>query len=400
MASRRKERRPYGLGSVFESPKGAGKWYARPPRRRGEPLPPKVQVADESAGDQLLARWRRDREDKLKSAAGWTVGKWLMHWLDTVVAEETPRSEEHYRRVVRLHVLPYPIADMALDEAAASDVRVWLAQLKRVKTPRGKVKKPLADETRRGVFMRLNAAFNVAVNDRLIRFNPCDGVKPPAPADDDERKGQALDAGQVGQLLEAIKGHWLFAFYFVALATGMRLGELIGLRWKNVVLTGDNPVIRVREQGRWKAKRATWGPPKSKASKRDIPLDEDTVAVLRQQFARLEERRRDPEAQWADHGLVFPSEVGTMLYGSSNILRNLRAVLKRIKLPESLRFHDLRHTAGSLMLAAGAQITDVSKILGHSSVAVTMKVYAHSYQDNQRKAVASVARQLRKAGGQ
>lgn len=70
----------------------------------------------------------------------------------------------------------------------------------------------------------------------------------------------------------------------------------------------------------------------------------------------------------------------------------------RLLLPERLRFHDLRHTAGSLMLAAGAEIADVSKILRHSSIVVTMKVYAHSYKDNRRKAVASVARQLRKAG--
>ena len=157
-------------------------------------------------------------------------------------------------------------------------------------------------------------------------------------------------------------------------------------------------MIHVREQGRRKGGEAIWRPPKSKASRRDIPLDEDTVAVLYAQFARLEARRSDPEAQWTDHGLVFPSQVGTMLSGSSNILRHLRPALKRAKLPEHLRFHDLRHTAGSLMLVAGAEIADVSKILGHSSIAVTMKVYAHSYKDNRRKAVASVARQLRKVG--
>lgn len=392
-----KRRRPKGMGTVFEYPPKSGKWFARGPHFKGQEQPPEVPVESEAAGDELLAKWRRDREDKLKGAVGWTVIKWLLHWLDHVVAEETSRSETSYRRVVRLHLQPYPIADMPLDEVDPSDVRAWLAQLKKAKTPRGKgKKKPLADETRRGVFARLSSAFNVAVADRLIRFNPCDTVKPPAQAE--ESAGYALTAAEAERLLAAVAGHWLEALYFVALATGMRLGELIGLRWKNVVLTGEEPTIHVREQGRREVGKATWVPPKSKASRREIPLDEDTVAVLKAQFARLEARRGDPEAQWIDHGLVFPSEVGTMISGSSNILRHLRPALKRAKLPEHLRFHDLRHTAGSLMLAAGAEIADVSKILGHSSIAVTMKVYAHSYKDNRRKAVASVARQLRKTG--
>lgn len=393
-----KRRRPKGMGTVFEYPPKSGKWYARRPHFKGQPQPDEVPVESEAAGDELLAKWRRDREDKIKSAAGWTLGSFLDHWLDHVVVEETPRSEVSYRRVVRLHIKPYIFVDKPLDEVDPSDVRTWLAQLKKAKTPRGKgEKKLLADETRRGAFARLRSAFNVAVADRLIRFNPCDSVKPPAQSE--ECAGYALTAAEAERLIVTVTDHWLGAFYFVALATGMRLGELRGLRWKNVVLTGDEPMIYVREQGRRKGGKETWWPPKSKASRRDIPLDEDTVAVLKAQFARLEARRGDPDATWTDHGLVFPSGVGTMSSGSSNILRHLRPAFKRAKLPEHLRFHDLRHTAGSLMLAAGAEITDVSKILGHSSIAVTMKVYAHSYQDNRRKAVASVASQLRKGGG-
>jgi integrase len=158
-------------------------------------------------------------------------------------------------------------------------------------------------------------------------------------------------------------------------------------------------VLRVRDQLQHIDGTPTFTPPKSKRSKRDIPLDADTVAVLRAQLARVDARRDDDEAQWQrpDFGnLVFPSEVGTPI-GTSNLLRSFRAALKRTGLRTDLRFHDLRHTAGSLMLAAGAQLVDVSRLLGHSSTAVTDRIYAHSYEDTRRDAVASVASRLRRA---
>lgn len=109
-------------------------------------------------------------------------------------------------------------------------------------------------------------------------------------------------------------------------------------------------------------------------------------------------------ATWKEYGLVFSSEVGTPI-SPRNLLRHFKQALKRAFLPENLheatdhqrylttlRFHDLRHTAGSLMLAAGVPMVDVSKLLGHSSVAVTAAIYAHSYEDNKRKAVAAVTK--------
>ena len=403
MMIRRKEtrnRRPKGLGSVFDSPPGSGKWYARPPRSRANPEPEKVAVESRQAGEALLSKWRRDREDNIKGGQGRNVEQWLKHWLDTEIdGKVNERSLVHYRNLVERHIVP-SLGQIALDKLEPADVRAWLATLRKTKVKRGKGKstpaRPLANDTIRFAFVRLKAALNMAMIDRLIRFNPCQGIRPP---EMESREAYALTPEEAGKLLAALEGYWNEGLIFVALATGMRLGELRGLRWTNVILTGDAPRIQVREQLQTSDGVRVFTALKSKTSRRDIPLDEDTIAALQAQQARVKERQRDPEAVWpkVDQNVVFPSEVGTPLFGK-NALRSFRVALKRAGLPQTIRFHDLRHTAGSLMLAEGAQITDVSKLLGHSSVAVTAKIYAHSFTENRRKAVASVARQLRRQG--
>lgn len=406
---RRKEtrnRRPKGMGTVFESPKGSARWYARPPYKAGEVVPEKVPVENKEAGEELLRKWQRDREDKIKGGQGLTMDAFFDYWLTVIPTlgkkkQKSARTLASYRQTVDRHLRSY-FAKKLLDEVEPSDIRLWLIWMSERKTPRNKkgtIVKPLATETIRGAYARLRAVFDLAVIDRRIRFNPCADV--PAPESDAEPAGVALTTAQCDRLLAAAEGRWLAPLYFVALATGMRENELLGLRRNNVVLDGANPVIRVREQlqrlkGKW-----AFVPPKSKRSKRDIPLDADTAAVLRVQLAQVEGRANDDEAQWPRPdfwNLVFPSEVGTPI-GNSNLLQAFRRVLKLAKLPEDLRFHDLRHTAGSLMLDAGALMHNVSRLLGHSSIAVTERIYAHPYDDTQREAVAGVARQLRKTGG-
>jgi integrase len=211
--------------------------------------------------------------------------------------------------------------------------------------------------------------------------------------------------------------HRLYALYFVALATGMRQAELIGLRWKNVQLVekdGKQPHIRVREEIRPVEGKPTRLPPKSKHSRRDIWLDEATIAVLASHRIRQHDEKmrwRNERPDWNSDDLVFPSEVGTPL-GNNNVRRHFKATLKKAyNLPKkqgdwteahkksyAIRFHDLRHSAGSLMLLGGASIADVKEILGHSSIAVTAVIYLHSYEDTKRDAVAGAAQLLRARG--
>jgi integrase len=224
-----------------------------------------------------------------------------------------------------------------------------------------------------------------------------------------------MSPAEVDRFLEAVgELHRLYALYFVALATGLRQCELIGLRWRNVHLTekdGKKPHIAVREEIRQVDGKSTRLPPKSKHSRRDVWLDELTIAVLaahrmRQNDERMRWRGQIPN--WNPDDLVFPSEAGTPL-GANNVRIHFKKALKRAyNLPKNrddwteahkktyaIRFHDLRHSSGSLMLLSGASIADVKEVLGHSSIAITAGIYLHSYEDNKRAAVAGAAGFLR-----
>lgn len=169
----------------------------------------------------------------------------------------------------------------------------------------------------------------------------------------------------------------------------------------------------MREEIRLVEGKATRLPPKSKHSRRDIPLDDETIAVIAAHRIRQHDERmrwRSERPDWNNGDLVFPSEVGTPL-GANNVRIHFKKALRRAyglpkdretwtdahKKTYAIRFHDLRHSAGSLMLLGGASIADVKELLGHSSVAITAAIYLHSYEDTKRAAVAGAARLLRGA---
>lgn len=373
-------RRDKGQGTVYEYPKGSGRWWAKMPND-GISTPRKWRVESRDAGRTLLREKLSEQDDGVKvGERPSTLAQWLTHWLDEVVAPSVKATtHEDYAQIVRLYITPR-LGKIKLDELRTPDIRRWVNALA----------EDYASDTVRNAYARLRASLEVAVSDSLIKRNPASGIKLPAT---ERRKAYALTDEEANRLLAAVAGHRLYPLYFLALTTGMRQAELLGLHWLNVILTGDRPEIRIREQLQRVNKQLVFTTPKSKCSVRGIPIDMMIIEVLRAHFATLQGEQDRLGDGWSDQLLVFPSEVGTPI-SARNLVRHFKAALKRAGLPEDIRFHDLRHSAGSLMLADGAQLVDVSKILGHSSVAVTAAIYAHSYEDNKRRAIASVAQRL------
>jgi integrase len=159
------------------------------------------------------------------------------------------------------------------------------------------------------------------------------------------------------------------------------------------------PHIRVVEQYKIVRKVGRWQKTKNRKN-RMIDIDADLLAVLKGQWDEIQSRRRDPDIPWTevDHNLVFPSEVGTPLH-ARNLLRSYKAAMRRAQLPKHITFHDLRHSAGSLMLRAGARYAEVSEVLGHSSVKVTQDIYAHAFPETRCEAVTGLSRLLKRTGG-
>jgi integrase len=173
-----------------------------------------------------------------------------------------------------------------------------------------------------------------------------------------------------------ISGDRLEALYVVAVTTGMRRGELQGLKWEDVDLEAGTLQVRrtlSEPKGGW-----IFEAPKS-GKGRNIRLTRKATAGLREHRRRQLEERMEHGALWQDHGLVFPSGIGTPTLGG-NLNRAFKALLKRAGLP-AVRFHDLSHTCATLLLRQGVNPKYVQELLGHADISLTLNVYSHVLPD-------------------
>jgi integrase len=200
-----------------------------------------------------------------------------------------------------------------------------------------------------------------------------------------------LSAEQARTVLAAAKGDRHEALYVLALSTGMRLGELLGLRWQDVDIEGG--MLQVRQALTRTKARLQLGEPKSARSRRRIALTPRTVEALRQHRSRQAVERLRLGPTWQDIGLVFPSEVGTPMDAGNMLRQSFHPLLDKAGLPR-IRFHDLRHTAATLLLQQGVHAKIVSEMLGHSSIGLTLDTYSHVLPDMQQQAVQAMERVL------
>jgi integrase len=387
-----KKRRAKGTGRVYEYPRKSGIWWAQLPEQDGRPGP-KWRVPDKAAGEAELADKLRQQQQGVKIyERADTLGAWMTYSIDVIVASTAkPTTCENYRQVIRLYIHSQPISKIRLADLDVPDLRTWVAGLTRIKS--AQTGQRLGARTIRNAYARLHAALMVAFDDKRISWLPPKTLKLP-PVEDTEQR--ALTEQECNQLLDALAGHRLFMLYKVALATGMRESELIGLTWE--MIDWERSEIKLTSQLKWLREAKCWERlPLKNRKRRAIPIDTDLLAELHRHRERQAQEKLRRGREWQEHGLVFPSEVGTPII-ARNLIRHLNGTAAKAQLGK-LTFHQLRHTAGSLMLQAGKTMTTVSKILGHSSVGVTEKIYAHSYEDEKRDAVASVTRRLRRAEG-
>lgn len=361
------------------------------------------KVVRRSAPDEKTANRKLQELIKLRDA-GVEVGTgkmklaaWLERWLELLAeAGKKAKTLDGHRECCRLYITPY-LGDKKIEAIRASHLDDWRRQLRERK---------LSDNTIAGAHRRLRAALNVAVKRRMIARNPVDQVDAPVVG---RRKVLALDTAQVAHLLAtlAAEQYRLYALFVLACITGMRQGELIGLRVGALSLAGEEPELVVREQlqritdpatGKKTIHRQTPKGEDDESHERTIPLSAEVVAVLRAHLARLqlERRTRGEAAALGPDDLVFTTERGTPI-NDDNLRRSLTRALKRAGLPR-VKFHSLRHSAGSVMLAQGEQLVDVSAILGHSSPLITARIYAHSFDAGKRRAVDSASAVLLQKG--
>lgn len=297
-----------------------------------------------------------------------TVAGFLASWLQDVARTRVrPSTLARYAGLVEKHVTPY-IGGLQLRKVTPLVLQRLYSQLE---------KHGASPRTRELVHVVLHSALKHARRVNVLRENPADLVdKPRAP----KRSMRALSREEVGALLGAAKDDRLEALYVCAVSLGLREGELLGLRWEDVDLRQGTLTVRRTQQEL--NGRLLVSEPKTAASRRTIPLPDGVKAALREHRKRM--LAEGLRSEW-----VFCDTQGGLLRRSNLIQRSFWPLLKRAGLPR-IRFHDLRHTAATLLLEQGVPLKTVQALLGHSTIAVTADTYAHVTPAMERQAVAAM----------
>jgi len=290
-----------------------------------------------------------------------TFGEWLDTWLNAYKKPDVRQTTwENYEMIIRRHLKP------ALGKVPLEKLRPEQFQKLYLK----KQEEGLSSRTIRLIHTVAHASLKQAVELDYLARNPADGARPPRM---EKKELQILTREELQRFLEAARGHRLFAAFHLLIGSGMRRGEVLGLRWQDIDLkagtvTVNQTLVKVNSG-------VAFHEPKTRSGRRRIPLPRDVVKSLRAWQVRWKEERLKLGPYWPHTDLVFPSEVGTPIQ-PRNFFRTFKQVLRKAGLPETVTIHSLRHTYATLLLEAGEHPKVVQELLGHSSITMTLDLYS------------------------
>ncbi|MEW6662243.1 MAG: tyrosine-type recombinase/integrase [Bacillota bacterium] len=298
-----------------------------------------------------------------------TVEAYLQDWLACNRKNLSAKTFQRYGELIRLHVLPH-LGQVRLGDLTPLRIQNYYSDLQDDGARMDSKEGGLAPATIRKIHNLLHKAFREAVYPhRILVFNPTDGVQLPKLKETDIRP---LDEEQVSVFLDAAKADKHYTLFLVGMGTGLRRGELFGLKWGDVDL--DKQLLFVR-----RSLVTVGGKPvlqesvKTDCSRRTIAISSELVVGLKQHRLKQNEQKRKAGSLWQEMDLIFCSEIGTPLNPDNFAARHFLPLIEKAGLPR-LRFHDLRHTHATLMIKSGEDTKVVSKRLGHSDVAFIMRV--------------------------
>lgn len=310
------------------------------------------------------------------------LADWLTSWLERHNAEGHlgPKSHDRYRSIIERHLIPalgrLRLQDLRPDHIGDAKAR-WLSG-------RGSTAlQPLSGATVHKHLVVLRRALADAVRSGILMRNPADLVSAPSVRARTERR--ALVEEEIKSLVVAAVGSRYDLPIRFTLATGVRQGELLGLKWEDVDF--DAGAIGIRRSLLYVGGATVFASPKTERSRRVIELSAATVHLLRAYRTEQMRHRLLLGPSWKEQGLVFPSSIGTPWLARA-FYRGYREVLNRSGITglESVNWHTLRHTAATQWLRHGVDVFSVSRRLGHASASFTMDVYAHLLKGQQQQA--------------
>ena len=305
-----------------------------------------------------------------------TVDAYLDDWLPIHTQNLSDKTKLNYRSMIDRRINPY-IGKIEIQKLNAGHIEKMYSNLS----------VDLSPTSIYYVHSILSAALKSAMRQRLISTNPCTLLKPPEKKTSFE--GKMVPPDQVSKYLDAIKDTWIYPAVIISITCGLRRGEIVGLKWSDINFKTRKLTVN-RSAYRLKNEMLEKPPKNGKVRSVYIP---DTLATLLHQQKKQQKRYRlllGPEYIVSDYVIVYEDGHRPRPDGLSRFFR------RRIKAKglDHIRFHDLRHTAASLMLYGGNDLKTVSDTLGHSSIKITADIYAHTIDDAKKQLADSMSKYL------
>lgn len=311
--------------------------------------------------EQLTAALRAQQQGLAIPTERQTMEQYLKRWLDEAAKPKIRQTTYiSYENIVRNHLIP-EIGRIQLAKLSPQEVQAMLNR---------KLESGLSPRMVKYIYAVLSVALGRALKWGLVPQNVAKLVDAPSVP---RYRARFLEPDDARKLLQAVKSDRLQTLFTVALALGLRKGEALGLRWQDIDFDRKQLTVEINLQ--FIQKEFRFLDTKSDQGRRTIPLPDIAVQSLIEHRARQDAERAKVGEVWKEFGLVFTTSLGTPLH-ARNVSRSFYRLLAQAGL-EHMRFHDLRHTCGSLLIAQGVHPRVVMEVLGHSQIGVTMNLYAH-----------------------
>lgn len=302
-----------------------------------------------------------------------TLDEYLDEWVESAAKTRVrPRTLQGYEELLKSYIRPQ-LGKLDVSRITPLEIQGVYAQM---------LDRGLSARTVRHAHGVLRLALNQAVRWRMIQQNPALLVDLPRPV---KREMTALSPEQAALFLKHAAGNRWTALFALAITTGMRPGEYLGLQWKDVDLDCGSVTVRralsIQKKGKWE-----FAEPKTPRSARTIPLPPSVTRALAEHKRKQSEERLKAGPKYAAHDLVFATAHGEPLNERNLVQRHFKEILTAAELPDSLRLYDLRHSCATLLLAQGEHPKVVSERLGHASVTLTLDTYSHVLPTMQQQA--------------
>jgi integrase len=295
----------------------------------------------------------------------------LREWLAAIEPTVRGRTFDSYASILRMHLLPR-MAKVPLAKLSSLHVQRMHSEM---------LAAGAAPKTVRNAHALLTGALDRAMRFRLITSNPASVVQPPRLA---HREMTALTLTEARAVLTAAEADPLHALWRLAIAAGLRQGELCGLRWGDIDLDGGSVSVAASLEQRT-GRKPVRAETKTARSRRTVPLDAATIEALRQHRATAAKKALAAGRSYDLGGWVFRRTRGEGPLTMSIVWKAWRKLAERAGV-RLVRFHDLRHTTATVMLAQGIDVRTVADVLGHSDVSTTLRTYVHSTEGGARQA--------------